>query len=57
MFTIWCRHAYSDWQSTEAFIYVIGKSNIMLTWTFIIVLKENTISNILLLVYTILYTL
>jgi len=29
MFTVLCRHAQSDWQSIEAFIYVIGKSNIM----------------------------
>jgi len=29
MFTVLCRHAYSDWQSTEAFLYVKGKSNIM----------------------------
>ena len=32
------RHTYSDRQSTEAFLYVIGKSNIMLTWTYSIVL-------------------
>jgi len=38
MFTVLCRHAHSDWQSTEAFLYVIGKSNIMLTWKYIIVL-------------------
>jgi len=38
MFTVLCSHAHSDWQSTEAFLYVIGKSNIMLTWTYIIVL-------------------
>jgi len=31
-------YAYSNWQSTEAISYVIGKSNIMLTWTYIIVL-------------------
>jgi len=24
MFTVLCRHAHSDWQSTEAFLYVIG---------------------------------
>jgi len=29
MFTVLCRHAHSDWQSTEAFIYVLGKSNFM----------------------------
>ena len=29
MFTVLCRHAHSDWQSTAAFLYVIGKSNIM----------------------------
>ena len=46
--------APSDWQSTEAFLYVIGNSNSMLTWTYIIVLdiKENTISNFLLYKYT-----
>jgi len=34
-------------KNPEAFLYVIGKSNIMKTWTYIIVLniKENTISN------------
>jgi len=35
-FTGWCRHAHSDRQSTESFLYVIGKTNIMLTWTCII---------------------
>jgi len=29
MFTVLCRHGHSDWQSTAAFLYVIGKSNIM----------------------------
>jgi len=29
MFTVLCRHAHSDRQSTEAFLYVTGKSNIM----------------------------
>ena len=29
MFTVLCRHAHSDWQITEAFLYAIGKSNIM----------------------------
>jgi len=29
LFTDLCRHAHSDWQSAEAFVYVIGKSNIM----------------------------
>ena len=29
---------HSGWQSTAAYLYVIGKSNIMLTWTYIIVL-------------------
>ena len=39
MFTEWCRHAHSYWQSTvNAFLYVLGKSNSMLTWTYIIVL-------------------
>jgi len=40
MFTVLCRRAQSDWQSIEAFIYVIRTSNIMLTWTFIIVLDS-----------------
>ena len=44
--SVWCRHAQSDCQSTAAFLYVIGKFNIMLTWKYTIVtLKENTISN------------
>jgi len=38
-FTVCCRHAHSDWKSTGAFFYVIRKSNIMLTWTYIIVLN------------------
>ena len=38
MFTVWCRHAHSDWQITEVFLYVIRKSNIMFPWTYIIVL-------------------
>jgi len=29
MFTVLCRHAHSEWQYTEAFLYVIGMSNIM----------------------------
>jgi len=29
MFTVLCRHVHSDWQSTEAFLYVKGKSNII----------------------------
>jgi len=29
MFTVLCRNAHSDWQTTEAFQYVTGKSNIM----------------------------
>ena len=37
MFTVWCRHTPSDWQSIEAFVYVIGESNII-TWKYIIVL-------------------
>ena len=27
-----------DWQSTESFLYVVGKSNITLKWTYVIVL-------------------
>ena len=38
MFTVYCRHAHSDWNSTAAFIYFIARSTIMLTWTYIIVL-------------------
>ena len=38
MFTVLCRYAHSDWQSTEAFLYVIGKSNIMSTWKYFIVI-------------------
>ena len=34
MFTVLCRHAHYDWQSTDEFEYDIGKSNIMLTWTY-----------------------
>jgi len=29
MFTVLCRHEHSDLQSTETFLYVIGKPNIM----------------------------
>ena len=29
MFTVLCTHGHSDWQSTDSFLYVIGKSNIM----------------------------
>ena len=36
MYSILCRHARFDWQSTKAFLYVIGKYNIMLTWNYII---------------------
>ena len=39
VFTVWCRHAHSVLQSTEAFLYVIGKSNIRIAWTWIIVLE------------------
>ena len=35
MFTVLCRHAHSIWQSTESFLYVIGKSIITSTWTYI----------------------
>jgi len=34
MFTVSCRHAHYDWQSTDAYLYVIGQSNIMLTWAY-----------------------
>ena len=33
MITVLCRHAHYDWQI--AFLYVIGKSNMMLTWKYI----------------------
>jgi len=51
MFTALCRHAYSDWQNTEVFSYVIGMSKhghniIVLTF------KENTISIFLLYICT-----
>ena len=29
MLTVLCRHVHSDWQSTEAFLYVTEKSNVM----------------------------
>jgi len=32
MLTVLCRNEHSDWQSTEAFLYVTETSNIMLTW-------------------------
>ena len=38
MLTVWCRHAHSNWQRTETFLYIIGKSNIMLTWTYLLVI-------------------
>jgi len=38
MFTVLYRHAHPDGQNTAAFLYVIGKSNIMETWNYIIVL-------------------
>jgi len=36
MFTVLCRHVHSGWENTKAFTYVIAKSNIMKTWTYII---------------------
>ena len=36
MFTVLCRHVHSGWKNTKAFTYVIAKSNIMKTWTYII---------------------
>ena len=30
MFTVLCRQAHSDWQSTEAFLYVIVKSYLVI---------------------------
>jgi len=38
MFTGICRHMYFDWQITESFLYVIGKYNFTLTWTYIVAL-------------------
>jgi len=38
MVTVYCRHAHSDWQSTETVLYVKGKSSTVLKWTHIIVL-------------------
>jgi len=38
MITVWCRHAHSDWHSTEVFSYVTDKSYNMLTWTYTTVL-------------------
>jgi len=38
MVTVLCRHAHSDWQSTEALLYVKGKSNILCKQKYIIVL-------------------
>jgi len=45
MFTVLYRHEQSDWQSTDAFLYVIEKpkhGNILLSLT----LKETTLLNI-----------
>jgi len=28
MFTVLCRRVHSDWQNTEAFLYITRKSNI-----------------------------
>jgi len=47
-----CRHAHFDWQSTEAFVYVMGKSNITLPWTYIIVLDIKEKHNSTFLLYT-----
>ena len=46
MFIFVCRHTHSDWQSTEAFLFVIVKSNIMLTWKYIGVRKISNIFTI-----------
>ena len=48
MFTVLCRHAHSDWQHTEAFLYVIGKSNLCNQGNKLLALtlKGNTIQNI-----------
>ena len=47
MFTVLCRHAHSYWQSIEAFVYGIGKSNVTKHGNILLslTLKENTISN------------
>ena len=45
VFTVWCRHAHSVLQSPEAFLYVIGKSNYMLTYRHLLLsltFKGNT---------------
>ena len=45
MFTVWCRNAHSGCQRTEAFLYVIGKSNYMLTYRHLLLcltFKGNT---------------
>ena len=54
MFTVLCRHVHSCWQSTEAFLYVTGKSNIVSTWKYIIVLHikgKNNFKHFLLYTY------
>ena len=36
---VYCKHAHSDWQNILACVFVIGKSNIMLTRTYSIVIE------------------
>ena len=50
MFTVLCRHAHSDWQSTAAFLYVIGKYITNVLWThenvlLFLIFKKNIILN------------
>jgi len=52
MFTVLCRHVQSEWQNTAAFLHVIRKSNIMLTWKYIIVLNIIGKHNFKLLLFT-----
>ena len=53
MYTVWCRHGHSDWQSTEAFLYVIVVWNYVNTNIYYCpwYLKKNTSSTILLYTY------
>jgi len=39
IFTVLCRHAQFDWQITQAILFMIGKYNIMLTLTYVIVVE------------------
>ena len=52
MFTVRSRPSHSGWQSTKPFLYVIGKPNSMLIWTYIGVLDISGKHNFKLLLYT-----